>query len=289
MRARAYFLGAFSALGLLSMAGAARAQTWTASPVTQGGQSQAAALFSVVTGTGCGGNGCLQVVLQNNTSAFTAYHNPDVLDGIVFDVANVAGNPVTLTPWSASTASTLFNAGACTGGSSACTISPPTTTTINVGHEWGYKFSSTGYQGTFTGATFTTTARYAIGGAGFSSLTGWGGWSNYTGSGTPPNIGSNLDGVDFGIVGANYTGGSGTSGSSPLVNASVTFEFGLPAGVSSLNFSNLMFLYGTAPDGTAGGNQAPEPASLALLLTALAGIGMQRHRSRARAARVVIG
>jgi hypothetical protein len=63
-----------------------------------------------------------------------------------------------------------------------------------------------------------------------------------------------------------------------LDKASVTFDFQLPTGVTSVSISNVTFAYGTNPDGSTGGTKTPEPASLTLLGCGVAALAFLRRR-----------
>ena len=238
----------------LASAGAARASpscsvagTWCGSytDASNGDVDTAAAQFIFSSAT--------LTVIVTNTSSFAsgAYSNPDVLSGVFF---NITGNP-TLTGSSA-TASGL--------------VSPPSTTvsgSTNVDNGWGWQYSSTGYSST----SLTTTARYGIAAAGYSSLSPAFSKSNFgTGKGT------NLGGMDYGIVGSNFTSIGGNA--SPLADNSVTFVFtGVPTYMTIDYISNVTFSYGTAPDASSGATSTtaqpvPEPTSLALFAVGLLGL-----------------
>jgi hypothetical protein len=261
---------------LLAVGQPARAQpqTFSTSSNQGSGTSKATAVFSVTANNTCGtGHACLQVVMSNTTTAFTSYGNNDILDGLFFDIAGGTSSSLS-SAWTAVTPGTLANPGKCTGGPATCTG-----TNINVGNEWAYGFSSTGYSGT----GMTTTAKFGFTSSGFSGLTGWnsGTAATFTGNGTVNAIGSYSGvGVDYGIVGSGYTGGSGTAGKEPFAIGSITFDFQLPTGISSLSISNVVFAYGTAPDGS---SRAPEPASVTLFGGGVAALAFLRRR-KARAA-----
>lgn len=244
-------------------------QTFTTSSNQGSGTSRASAVFSVTASGTCGtGHACLRVVLSNTTTAFTYYTNNDIIDGLFFDIIGGTGTSLS-SSWAANAPTGMFNTGACTP--SACTG-----TNVNVGNTWAYGYSALGYSNT----ALTTTARYGMAAAGFSTLTGWvaGSATTFTGNGTVNNIGSYSGiGVDFGIVGSGYAGGGGTAGSKPLANASITFDWQLPTGVSSLSITNVVFAYGTNPDGS---SKAPEPASLTLFGAGVAALAFLRRRKR---------
>lgn len=257
-------LVAVIALAVASVTAPAQAQTFTATSTSTDGTDKASAVFSVV--SGCGGIECLQIVLTN-TSTFSSYHAASVLDGIFFDIPGATS--ATLSPYSAITPNALKDASACTG---SCSPGP-----VNVGMEWGENYSASGFSSTH----LTTTSNFGIGASAFSSLSHWSGWSNFKGAGTPPTLGSNLGGVDFGVVSSAFTSGSGTAGTSPLISSTVTFDLGVPTGttLASLNVNGVTFAYGISPDGSAHGQKVPEPASVALLASGLAVLAFVRRRN----------
>ncbi|MDR3530886.1 MAG: PEP-CTERM sorting domain-containing protein [Rhodopila sp.] len=244
----------------------ARAQTFTGTYINTANGNRvdtATAVFSLINGT------TLQVVLTN-TSTNTAYNNPDLLSGLFFAIA---GSPA-LTPLTATTPS-IVNPGACASGKvSVCSSSQ-----VNVGDEWGFVYSASGFKSSTLNASGS---QYGIAAAGYSSLNPSFGSSAVFSSGSPQDLGGNctkngkcnLKGLDFSIVGSNYASGE----SSPLSNTSVTYTFALPSQVSSLGISNVYFAYGTAPDGLALGRNVPEPASIAMFCTGIAALGIMRRR-----------
>jgi hypothetical protein len=245
----------------------ARAQTFTASTLnaSTGNIDSASAVFSIINGS----TTYLQIVLTN-TSTFSSYSNPDLLSGLFFAIAS---GPA-LTPASATTTA-LINPSAC-ASPSACSGS-----TVNVGNQWGYVYSTTG----FTSSVLTTTAQYGIAAPGYSGLSPSFGKSTIFGTNPPKLAGNGTPQLAFSVVGADYNASSSSiSSKDPLINSSITLDLALPAGVSSLDISNVTFAYGTAPDGSAPAVRAPEPASIGILASGLAVVGFVRRRKGARCA-----
>lgn len=203
-------------------------------------------------------------LVLTNTSTFGQYQNPDVLSGLFF---SISGNP-TLTGVSA-TASGL--------------IDPSTAGPQNVSKDWAFQYSASGYTG---GAAALQQTQYGVGAAGYSSLN-----PNFGKSGFGSGKAGNTQGLDYSIVGPDFSGING-NGAGTLVEDSVTFLFsGLPQSFSLSDISNVVFAYGTAPDYTvaasgttgssSGGTAVPEPASLALLVPGLIALGLFRWRAAA--------
>jgi hypothetical protein len=257
----------------VAAANPARAQLFTGAfnNSATGRVDLASASFSIVTGT----TNYLQIVLTN-TSSFSSYNNPDLLSGLFFAIAT---NP-TIIPTSA-VAPSIVNPGGC----AASYVTACGGTNVDVGHEFGFVYSSTGFTTAPSGA-LATTAQYGIGAAGYSSLSPSFGSAASFGA-NPPNLDGNpgLDGLGFSIVGTAYSNAASSHSLSsvPLVQSSVTFGFALPTGVSTLRINNVTFTYGTAPDGSVGASGGGatgvfEPASLALFGTGMAAFGLVRRR-----------
>jgi hypothetical protein len=217
----------------------------------------------------------LQITLTN-TSTFSLYKNPDLLSGLFFAIAT---NPTVTTSTSSATSPTaLLNPTACTTSTVTICSSP----NVNLGNEWNYVYSSTGFSSTY----LTTTASYGIASSQYSSLTPSFGISAVLGTGDPALSGKGTPQLAFSIVGSAYNAStSSISNKDPLVQNSVTFDLALPSGVTSLKISNVSFAYGTAPDGSSAGLLVPEPSSLALFSLGSAIVGMVRNRKN-RAVRV---
>jgi hypothetical protein len=236
---------AFAAIGACHQA---RAQTFTGSLDNAGTIDTASAVFSLVNG-----GMTLQVVLSN-TSTYSSYTNPNVLSGLFFSIAS---NP-NLTPSSATASNMVNNTG--------CSVN------CNIGSGFGYVYSAAGFIPPSGTGTVPISGQYGIASSGYSSLA-----PTFGSAATFSGGSGGLDGLGDSIVGPGYTSGSGTAGSNPLAEGSVTFDFNLPTPVTSLSISNVTFAYGTGPDGL---NQVPEPAGLACFATATAALGIARRRGR---------
>jgi hypothetical protein len=253
-------------LGVAVVGRPAAAQTYGVSFVNSvtGNTDTATASFSFISGTSL-------TVVVTNTSTFSAYGNNDLLSGLFFALS---GNP-TLSATSATTP-TLVNPGSCT----ASMVSVCSAGNVDIGFEYGFQYSATG----FSGSTLTTTANYGIAAAGYSLVSPNFGTGNVSKFGASPQ---NLDGgsgalggLDFSILGSGYNSAASANSlrNIPLSQNSVTFVFALQPGVTTLSVSNVTFAYGTNPDSSAGASLVPEPGGLAVLGVAAAGMWAARRR-----------
>lgn len=257
-------------VGLGFSAPTAYGQTFTGSFVNSatGNLDRASATFSVLT---IGVSSYLDVRLTN-TSTFAGYGNNDLLNGIFW---GIAGAP-TLTPVFATTGP-LIQASNC----SAAMVATCSGATVDVGGEFGFQFSPTGYSG-----NVVTTGQYGIGASGYSSvIPNFGGGNTSPFGASAPNLGgpTNVGGPDFSIVGPNYSTAASTNSvqGQPLINQTVLFRFLLPSGTSTVNVDRVIFAYGTNPDATTGGT-VPEPTTLGVLAVGLAGFAAVRRRRTRR-------
>jgi hypothetical protein len=212
------------------------------------------------------------IVTLTNTSTADVVAPSDVLTAVFF---NISGDP-TLTGSSAllnSGSTVLFAPSTPVSG----TLSP---SGPNVGGEWAYNPNVSSTDPDLTGTN------QGISSAGFGIF----------GPGNRFNTSSNLqgpdspDGLQYGLTSAGdnpTTGNSPVTGGNALIKNSVVFTLsGLPAGFDpSTGISNVVFQYGTSLtepslQGTCINcpQPIPEPASVLLLGSGLAGIGWLRKR-----------
>lgn len=223
-------------------------------PETGGGGVSGQAQFTLVGST-------LTLVLTSTTTANHA--KGDDLTGIAF---NIATNP-TLS-YSESTGIAL------TSGHSIFTNSTTVNNATVLGGSWtnnlgatplgNYGVAATGFNGAFSAAGITT------------------------GTGGP----------DYGIVGPNvtFTGGGFSGSAFPLAKSSLTFTFSVIGGsMTESDIQNVKFLFGTAGNGIVDGTctncttpppllHSPEPSTVFLLGSGLAGLAAWRWRRRQKRA-----
>ena len=201
-------------------------------------------------------------ITLTNTSPYDVLVPGDVLTGLFFNTAH------TLTPLSAS-----LNGSSVYDGSIK----------YNVGEGWQYKtFASGGPQGENAGISATGLGLFGPNGNFYTPLPGQ--QSN-------PNLG----GVDYGIVSAGdnpATGNGGISGHGPFIKDSIVFTLTAGQGFVLTDLGDsVVFQYGTSLTETHltgtppvtnphDSPAVPEPSSMAIALTALAGAGFWR-RTRA--------
>ncbi|MBM4301522.1 MAG: hypothetical protein FJ121_08305 [Deltaproteobacteria bacterium] len=176
-----------------------------------------------------------------------AMANADVLTAVYWD----------MTPGVALTAVSATGFGA-TG---------PYFVTGDVGHNWRYV---TGF------VPPVVTASYALSTVG-AAIPGGGGFGNIPSSGGSTNI----DGVDYGIVNGIFGTDRGQfPRTDPYVSGYITFIFGIPTDVVSLDFSNVSFNYSSGVDN----RMVPIPPSALLLGSGLLGLGLVGWRRRGKKA-----
>ena len=274
MLRRAFALTAVAGL-FAAVTGAASAQ------VTFGGASgalSASATFST------DGTGDLFLTLTNTSTGNTSYVPSQGLTAVFF---NVTGNP-TLVPVSATlpSGSNIANPGDCNSSPNLCNAQP-----TDVSTEWTYK-KNIGAIGSVVPAS-----NDGISSSGFSVF----GPNDAFDTASTPLDTPVPDGLNFAIVGSDYTDGSGNGGMQvPLIRDATTFEL---SGLGSLtnadlvnDISNVTFAYGTTPDAsiTDGSvvictpgvdcphSEVPEPTDISILAVGLIGLGLLARRRRSR-------
>lgn len=257
-----------SKLMLLGMVCSMLPMLASAAPITFTGSSGslAASATFVISGNDL-------IITLTNTASYNHAADGDlaagsVLSGIFWDLT---GSP-TLTPVSATipTGSILLQSG-------QCDVGPCSSSTTNVGGEFVYGTSSSG---------FPNSAFYGAASSGYIS----GSSGNFNG----PNLDNPNapDGINFGLVPSGFNAGDGNGGldTEPLIRNAVQLVLSGVSGLSTDAISNVSFQYGTAltdanvPGGPLVPPQSiPEPTTLLLFGAGLLGIGLTlRRRSGSR-------
>jgi len=261
-----FFLSTLAAaLMVLAWTGASRADltlSWSETSPAQAGSTLAGTVTFHYDAT----NSLLDITLKNTGSA--AGHNPDILNGLLF---NVAGSP-TLSATSANL----------TSGSNLIDSSNGNTVSGTAANGWGLSQGS-GVSSSTSGI-YPTATNYAVQAAGFSFPSGTGitGQSNFGNS-----TSQNLDGGDYGIVNGVVTGSSNkiNTGFSPLVSNSMSFVLDNYTGQA---ITDVVVQYGTAigPNSTEPFiplTTVPEPSTTviaALGTLGFLGYGLRRRKAK---------
>lgn len=267
---------------LLAPIAAAGTITFTGSGTAASNPVSASAEFTI-TGTS------LTITLTNTSGANDNQDVPgSTLTGLFFDLGS--SNPE-LTPVSATVTagSSIFNPDACsvmTGPHT--TTNPCTSSTTNVGGEFGYAFNGAQDNPDEPG---DSPPPAGLGGQGIAS-------SGYLDAGTTGNVGNfggtnlddpnSLDGINFGLISAasgfNPNGGLSNV---PLIQDSVQFMLTLPDETFDIgDISNVSFQYGTSfSEANIPGTpfvSVPEPSALLLLGFGLMVVGGLTYTHRKR-------
>jgi hypothetical protein len=226
---------------------------------TSGHTDSALATFFLYTGTDCtvAGTNCLVVDLKNTSTFSAQYNNTDILTSVFF---NDGGDGSTLTPISALAFTRKYAADStftdC--GSAGC----------NAGGDYAWTYSATG----FTKTPVSTTSQNIITAVGYSGMTPT--------VATGKNFAGGIDGIDGlsgGIVASPFSGLSGNGGF-PVYSNRVDFKFQINNyDPGTFKISKVAFGYGSVPEFL----KAPEPATLAIVASGVAGlVAARRRRSR---------
>jgi hypothetical protein len=241
------------AAGVAAMALSSAAQAtviFTDNAIVGGNAVTASAGFAI--------SGTTLTLTLTNTSPSNALEAPtNTLTGLSF---LINGSAPALAPVSAISPNTIVN-------SANCNVNPCSGTNVNVGGEWGYQQNSGGKE--------------AIGSAGYITTGLPGNLGNF--NGVDLQSPASLDGIEFGILSASHGSLNGGLAGQALIEDRVVLTLTVPSGTAEGQIGSVSFLYGTAPDATipgTPGTPVPEPATLALLGTALLGFRALRGRQR---------
>jgi hypothetical protein len=249
LKPRSLAISATAAVLLLS--GAAHATVIFTDNSTVGGNAVTGSAAFTISGT------TLTLTLKNTSPAAGLEAPTNTLTGLSFLLNGLAP---ALTPVSAISPNAIVN-------SADCNANPCTGTNVNVGGEWGYQ---TGFGG-----------KEAVGSAGYITTGLTGDLGNFNGVNLQSPV--SLDGIEFGIISATHGPFNGGLSNQALIDDTVVLTLTIPSGITESQIGSVSFLYGTAPDATipgTPGTPVPEPATMALLGSALLGFGVVQRRQR---------
>lgn len=266
----------------------------TFSLMTGGTNGQAG---NVISGSSASDVTGLQIVIQNTTpTSLTSYLNADLLTGFFW---GINGNPTfatTTTPTGKrnqsvtsvngsaiatnSTNTPSGNANAIVDPAQCATVAVCTGKSINVGAYWASSYKVGGWTG--VGGTFA--GSYALSVSGYTNIAL--GQGHPVGAGDPSLVSNGNSSLNFGMIGG--AGSTPSVGNLPAIQDTVTIQLAFASALSSLNLDkdiiakDVYFAYGTNPDAStvAVVENAPEPASMALLGVGALGITLVRRRKR---------